>query len=226
MNNQYFNEINEALNSLQIVDSDRRVYLYCLNNGSESISNMAKALKVQRKTLYASFERLEKAGLMPAREKFGQAVRIVSPKELVTLLEKKKNELSFQTYRLETILPDLLANFSAKNDLSTLRVFSGNKQIYTAWDNILNEDKGGLLFVGEWSNVQKILGAEVEAYWQKKRERKNMTLKVVKIDPEIKGGMLISESNVLWNVFEDRKAVLFKEKSFSGFLQQIFGQKG
>jgi len=128
-------EILDQLQNLDLKPSEAKTFLAVLEIGPASISDIAKRAKVKRPTAYYLIEELIKKGFVlkvpSGKRVFYQAI---PPKNILNLLEKKKQNIS-------KILPDLEALFYAKPSQPKVRFFEGKEGLKNIYEEMLNTSK-------------------------------------------------------------------------------------
>jgi len=128
-------EILDQLQNLDLNSNEAKSFLAILEIGPASISDIAKRAKVKRPTAYYLIEELIKKGFVlkvpSGKRVFYQAI---PPKNILNLLEKKKQNIS-------KILPDLEALFYAKPSQPKVRFFEGKEGLKNIYEEMLNTSK-------------------------------------------------------------------------------------
>lgn len=120
-------QIEEQLASFGLNEKEIRVYIACLQLGSETVFNIAEKSGVKRATTYLILRSLVKKALVTGRGTPKSLLySATSPQNLVLQLEYKKKEI-------EQVLPALMALHNAQPEKPSIEIFEGSggvKQIY------------------------------------------------------------------------------------------------
>ena len=136
-------EIAGKIKALGLTDKETAVYLGMLEIGEDSITEITKASKQKRPTVYLALDRLEMLGLteraLRGKKKLWSAVH---PKRLKELAEFRANQI-------DGILPELLALYKDKREKPTVRILEGVAGVRTAYQeaySLLDGKSEGLFF--------------------------------------------------------------------------------
>ncbi len=120
-------DIEKQLASFGLNQKEIKVYLACLQLGTDAVFNIAARAEVKRATTYLVLKSLEKKGLVTTRATSKSVVfSATSPQNLVLQLEYRKREL-------EDAIPSLMALYNTQPAKPSIQVFEGlegMKQIY------------------------------------------------------------------------------------------------
>lgn len=175
-----FEPLEIALNQLNIPEFDRKLYLAALGIQHPSISSLARHLKVERPTVYAGLERLRAAGLAPASNPpFSRQVQVEPPSRVLALLEARQANLQNNRQALEQALPELMAGFAAKGNVSTFRLHEGRTQFLAVFEEAVREAKSEMLFYGNANRFVEYVGPDYEKQWIKKRLHRQLKMRIL-----------------------------------------------
>lgn len=123
-------EILDQLQNLDLNPNEAKTFLAILEIGPASISDIAKRAKIKRPTAYYFIEELIKKGLV-LKVPYGKRIfyKAITPRQIVNLLEKKKQNF-------EKILPDLEALLPAKLNQPKIRFYEGKEGLKNIYDEI------------------------------------------------------------------------------------------
>lgn len=178
--NDSHRHLEAILRDLGVADLDIHLYLLLIKKGGQSVSSLSRQLKVERPTVYAAIERLQELSLIPPHKTpYTRRVIAESPRRVLALLEQKRTSLAQQQQGIETVLPDLLAEFSARTPTTAFRVFEGKEQFLTIFEEVLQEAKDEILYFGDAQSFINLEGLQYERAWIKKRIQKNIFFKML-----------------------------------------------
>jgi predicted DNA-binding transcriptional regulator len=147
----------DALQRCGLTKSEIDVYIALLRTGPTTITPLKNAIHVHPSKLYEHISSLEKKGLVAfTNTKKGKQFTASSPDSLLTLLNKKSQEIEQTKVSVEKTVHDLKTIIPEKKDEMPTMVyegFDGFRQVYT--DIILNKLKKGDTFY--------VMGAKVLA---------------------------------------------------------------
>lgn len=241
---------NDALESslelLGLYSFDRRVYLEIFKRGTRSVSELSRLLGVERPTIYASLERLQQKGLIPQKHKFSRSISVESPQKLIAILEYEKSRFGEQKSLLEQSLPNLLAEYSAKNLPSVYKLFEGKRQFLTIFEESLREAKEEILYYGNAQQFIRYEGEEYEQEYITKRVEKGIFMKILVLESETtkeldfkdkeelretrflpknnyyeSSFMVYGAKTLLWNPVAER-ALVIEDKIITDMFRQMF----
>lgn len=136
-------EISGKIKQLGLTETETAVYLAMLEIGEESITEITKASKQKRPTVYLALDHLEMLGLtertLHGKKKLWSAVH---PKRLKELADFRANQI-------DGILPELLALYKDQREKPTVRILEGIAGVRTAYQeafSLLDCKAEGLFF--------------------------------------------------------------------------------
>ena len=207
-------EISGKIQQLGLTDKETAVYLAMLEIGEDSITEITKASKQKRPTVYLALDRLEMLGLtertLHGKKKLWSAVH---PKRLKELADFRANQI-------EGILPELLAVYREKREKPIVRILEGLAGARTAYQeaySLLNGKDEGLWF----GNITFL----VENFPELLREYNNLIRKIR--DPHIRELIYGGEKSKQWveqinNKLSKNHSVKYVEDSGNfGFTDQL-----
>lgn len=172
--------INSVLTSLGLKSGEVEVYLYLLEQGPQTVGNLAKKLTMARPSLYGFLRRLEERGVVAQSLKRGVKMFGAEPPEKIRLLfQKKIDYLKKQADVYESLLPELQGKRSKAVVFPQFKVFEGEEGLRHAAANLLlNRDAESQAF---WSikNMIDILGVDFFRWFNKERIRQNISIRAI-----------------------------------------------
>ncbi len=122
-------ELLHALKEAGLDEHEAQVYLAGLSLGPSSVSSLAQTAGVKRTTVYPTFERLQKMGLMNIEmQGFKRRYVSESPARVLSLIEERQNQF-------RKSLGDLHALYDLRKDESTVKHYNtleGIKEVYNS----------------------------------------------------------------------------------------------
>ncbi len=183
-------EITGKIKQLGLTEKEVAVYLAALEVGEGTITEITKAAKQKRPTVYLSLDRLEMLGLVArivrGKKKLWSAVH---PKRLKELAD-------FRAKQIEDALPYLLALYKENKEKPVVRMLEGAEGVKTAYLEAyshLNNKEEGLWF----GNITFM----IDHFPELLREYNHLLRKIR--DPHIRELIFGGEKSKLW--VEDMK---------------------
>lgn len=124
-------EFTKELKRLGLKDKEAAVYLACLELGPSTAQQVSRKSKVVRATTYVELESLMQMGLV-AKFKEGKKTLFSAepPRQLMRLLERRREELEEKQHDLEHLLPELQVIMKTAGDRPTVRYFEGKEGLH------------------------------------------------------------------------------------------------
>ncbi len=111
--------LEQNLRSTGLTQNEARVYIYLLQNGEASPSQIAKGTGIQRTNSYNVLRTLKEKGLIEAGEKRKKEVFFpINPTALLRRAEQEKESVA-------ALLPDLQALYGMQTNKPSVRFFNG-----------------------------------------------------------------------------------------------------
>ncbi|MFB6114978.1 MAG: TrmB family transcriptional regulator [Candidatus Nanohalobium sp.] len=133
-------EVREVLEELELTDTEIDIYMTLLRNGEATASGAAKKSGVQRRRAYDVMKALKEKGLVSYRDEENRRVyNAVSPKRLEDMIEDKKRGLEELEEKLDTAMPDLMAQFNEDAKDREVKVLEGKEGIKQLFNDELRE---------------------------------------------------------------------------------------
>jgi sugar-specific transcriptional regulator TrmB len=159
---------NSLLKNLGLNQKERKIYLFLLQSGPQSIQKIAKATTIPRSTVYQRIESLKKDNLVIAEigEK-GEVIRPLHPSVLKDLIERRAKKIQELQESITTTLPFFEKLYQP--DLSKTKVlyFDGVKGVRRMIMNYEMEAKKKDLY-GYTMDIEKVLGVNFIKQYHKK----------------------------------------------------------
>ena len=168
-------------------EQSNKVYLACLELGSDTIQNISKKAGIPRSTCYLIIDELKNSGLVHQIKKSKKTfITAESPTKLVKLLEEKKKEVSVSLNNLNKILPELSALHNTRQDKPSVRFYEGFEGIKNIMEDTLVANEILVICsgydeemrVGELSNY-------LDDYFEKVDQKKIKTLEILGEAPDL-----------------------------------------
>lgn len=137
-------EFIKELKRLGLKDKEAAVYVACLELGPSTAQQVSRKSKVVRATTYVELESLMQMGLVT---KFKQGKKTLfsaePPRQLMRLLEKRREELEEKQHELEQMLPELQMLMKVSGDKPSVRYFEGKEGLHAIRQEIVMYTKSG-----------------------------------------------------------------------------------
>ncbi|PIX62407.1 hypothetical protein CO057_04705 [Candidatus Uhrbacteria bacterium CG_4_9_14_0_2_um_filter_41_50] len=225
-----------GLESLQLSDNARQLYMLSFEVGRSTIGKLASALSMDRSSAYLAVEQLKDAGLMKEDVTDGVKRVIASPPDIVERLLKKRAE-AFIGFAEEIHKDEgeLLASYQAKDRRVVLESFSGRKSLRRiTQDILLSSDKEVRIFTNQ-NAERKVFSASEHDNFILERVRKGIKAYVLASDTsgakllqkydrrELRQTKIVKELKPIKNetyIYADKVAVLGFSDTIFGFIVQ------
>lgn len=137
----------EWFKDLGISAKQQKLYLFLLEHGARSASQLAQELGEQRTNIYLLAEDLEKKGLVE-RDTSQPTVRFIatSPARLQQLLGQKQQVLAATASQLRKALPDLQGLYQLSSSRPGLAYFEGLKGYMVALEDMIRSKQEVCVF--------------------------------------------------------------------------------
>lgn len=133
-------EFIKELKRLGLKDKEAAVYLSCLELGPATAQIISRKAKVVRATTYVELESLMQMGLIT---KFKQGKKTLfsaePPRQLMRLLERRREEIQSRQNKLETLLPELQVLMKASGGVPSVRYFEGKEGLHAMRQEIVRD---------------------------------------------------------------------------------------
>ena len=197
----------EILEELGLSNSEAKIYLALLKNGSSKSGSIIKSANLQSSTVYHVLDSLVEKGLatyiFKSKIKYYQAEK---PEAFLKMLEEKKQ-------KLETILPSLKEKESIGKSNQSAKVYEGFNGIKTAFSNMRDElAKGDEYYIFQ-INDKKIATKRIIQFLRNhhlRRSEKGIKVKIL-ISKELR-----ADSKIIFDGIKDTKIKYVDELLPSG----------
>jgi|GEM_PF-6622114 len=169
----------EALKIVGVSEFDQRVYLVLVKKPGLSVAGLAAQLSVERPTIYSALERLQNADLIASKRQFSRSINVEPPNRILALMRRHQLEFDQKKKNFEEVLPHFMADFSEKTRPRLFRLFEGQDQFLTMFEESILDAQGEILYFGDVAALDQYIGIERENAWIKKRVEKNLPLKML-----------------------------------------------
>ncbi len=141
-------EVINKIKQLGLSEREASVYLASLEMGENTITEIAKAAKQKRPTVYLALDRLNMLGLVAKTNRSKKKLwSPVHPKRLKELAE-------FRASQISAALPELLALYKENNSRPSVKMMEGIEGVRNAYleaFSLLTEEKNEGLWIGDIS---------------------------------------------------------------------------
>lgn len=187
-------DINEKIYLEQILEQldcnqrEAKIYLESLQSGASSVQDLANKLGQNRITIHSATEQLIKKGLLyETREKKKRLIVAADPEFIITLVQKKQNDLNVLKLNLEQALP-LMNSLHVKNQfVPKVSIYEGVDGFKQMLEMTLSA-KGEFLAIIDSNRFSVLLTPDYVEDFFKRRAEKNIYSRL--IFPEIKAPII------------------------------------
>lgn len=170
-------EIKE-LEELGLHDNEIKVYLVCLNNEGADAKQISKQTNIIRTTVYGILQSLIQKGLISYVDKEGiKKFFAVSPRELLNILDRKKE-------KIKSIIPILETYQKSKTKPNKVEIFQGINGIKSVTNDIISKPNKIVKLIGIGSKWIEFSNIFTSIYYRKKKERNVKTKTILQDIPE------------------------------------------
>lgn len=167
------------LTQLGFDPTEAQIYLACLELGESPITPIATKANLPRTTAYYALDRLGKRGAIEIIYKGSRRLYVpLPPKRLLTLFQNQQNQLSEQINLLHDNLPSLNDLFKQYDFQPKVKVYRG-KDIRKIHEQILESPVDEMVYVGDNSEVVKVVGETWLKNYAKRRMAKHIALRAI-----------------------------------------------
>ena len=197
-------EIQKALKLLGLNSNAIKFYLASYTKGYASVGKIAGTIKIDRSSAYLALEQLKTAGLID-EEEIGckKLVCARPPQAVLSRLRTQTKKCRNQSLLIEDQLPELLAEYSQKNNQPVLQFFSGKDGLKQITDDILDYCQGELLVFSNQKEEKRVFTSIDHKEFIRERMKKNIRIRVLTPDtPEAHAlkksdGMSLRETKII-----------------------------
>lgn len=176
----------KALEEFGLTETEAKVYLALLEEGSTLAGPIIKKTALHRGTTYQILQRLIEKGLVSYVIKSGKRYfDAISPERFIEILKDKQEQMAL-------VLPSLLQKKEMSKQKQEVNVYSGRKGIKTILEKMLEELKGkGYLDFGVSGLFRQVMGAYWDV-WQKKKKKYKIKSKCI-FNEELRDSELVKD---------------------------------
>ena len=179
MSQEIPNKIKDFLIRIGLDDKAVRVYLHLLSSGPQTASHIAKNCSLTRTNAYDVVKKLEASGLcFNQGANYGKKIKANKPKELISIINDRENEIVGLKKELADMLPLLNSFNSYKSSVqSQVSYFSGKESIKKLIRLSLQSSELELRFAGSELDIINKLGKEFLVDYHTRRFAKKIFIK-------------------------------------------------
>lgn len=163
----------KKLEEFGLNENEIKVYLMLFTDGSDTASNIAKAVQLNRSTTYVQITSLMSYGLVSSYKVEKKTYfSAESPQNLERLLDLKIETLQNQRSDIHNLLPELLQAFSTHSVKPVIRNFQGKEGLASMRNEIFTCTDDRIRILTNIEDLYRIFNAkEIEEYTQKRFEQ-------------------------------------------------------
>ena len=160
-----------VLQQFGLTEAEVKVYLYLLQYGEETASEIAKKNSMNRTFTYDRLKKLHDAGLVSSVIKDNKKYFLATePQQLLSLLKEREEQI-------KDVLPELEKLRKPKEDVPKVEVYSSLKGVKTAL-NLMLKDEQQIFVHGSLLLFKEALPAHFEI-WNTRRVNLKIPLKIL-----------------------------------------------
>lgn len=172
----------EILQNLGLKKKEYNVFLCSLKLGQQPTSIIARALRLNRITVYVILKRLMQKGIIRSYTKRGiQFFSALSPQELINYADRKSEEWKNTSNKISNLLPELLRITPMSANFPKIRFYEGIEGIKEVYTDTLKNTSEILGFLTVEYIPQELKKYFVD-YYTPKRKKKGIPCRLILID--------------------------------------------
>lgn len=161
----------DALKGIGLSKNESKVYLTILRLGSAAVGEITKNSGVHRRNVYDSIDRLIKKGLVGHTTKNKvKHFEVSNPKNLLSLLNKQKEDIQKKEKLLSKIMPELIVTKNSR-EIDDVKIFRGKESRKIIFEDILNSATENCVL---GAHTPSKISKTVLNHWHKKRISKGI----------------------------------------------------
>lgn len=181
MNN--LKEIKDALKLLGLNANAVKFYLTSFKAGFMSVGKIAHLARIDRSSAYLALEQLRACGLIDERpNKSRTDICVRPPRVLLNRLKTQARKFKNQCIMIEDQMPQLLAQYSEKDNQPVLQFFSGKDGLKQIERDILDCCENELLVFSNQKEEKRVFDRMDHKEFVEERMRKGITVRVLAPD--------------------------------------------
>lgn len=128
----------EILTQAGLSELQAKIYLYLIENGQKTPTEIASAISENRTTVYSAAEKLETLGIISQKDRGKISAYVPNhPSVLESIAEKRLRSAARHAKNLEANLPSLINYFNEHQNEPGATTFYGQEGVQMIWDKIL-----------------------------------------------------------------------------------------
>lgn len=132
----------EVLLNIGLSEMQAKIYIYLIEHGQSTPTEIADGIGENRTTVYAAAEKLEKMGLISQKDRGKIAAYVPNhPSALELVAEKRLRVVARQAKNLESNLPALINYYNEHQSEPGVVTFYGQEGVEKIWDKIISTNK-------------------------------------------------------------------------------------
>ena len=228
-------EVEKTLKLLGLTPNAIKFYLTSYKKGYASTGKIARLAKIDRSSAYLALEHLKNAGLVNEERKGNKTLVCVKPPQIIlNQLRTRIRKLKNQYLNIENRMPELLAQYSQRNNQPVLQFFSGKEGLKQITDDVLNNCRKELLIFSNQKEEKRVFESMDHAEFIQERIKKGIRIRVLAPDtPEahklkekdsvsLRETRIIKEKKIPFSneiyVYQDKIAMLEFVDEIQGFI--------
>ncbi len=184
---QISQEITQKLKAVGFDTAEQQVIFHLFQNGSSSVANIAKNVKLPRSTIHLAVENLLQQGVIQTSQSGKRRViYIEKPEKIRKIIEHKQEEIHKKQEILESVLPDLRTLFSlqGKGEKIDIEHFEGESGFVETFWRSLDQEKGGeILRIAGDVETFTVARQHLKEYGVKRRKKKILARHIITESP-------------------------------------------
>jgi len=170
------------LEKFGLSNNEAKIYLACLELGSESIQHIAAVAKLNRVTAYSIIESLLKKGFLREENiKNKRKIAAYPPMKLYDIVSRRQEKLKNQIKLLDALVPELKNKIKTNPEKTNIIYYEGEEGLRN-WASDALDTKGELL---EWTKIEsftKPFSEYLKNYYYPEKYQKQIPTRFILVD--------------------------------------------
>ncbi len=175
-----FRDLTKALYSLGLTPNATSFYLESYRLGKATIGKVAEKAGIDRSSAYLACKQLREAGLL--EEALSAGVTVIwakTPSAVLSRLRAETRRFRAQTENLESVLPELMAEYAASSHKPVLQFFSGKAGFAQITEDVLEHAGKEILLLSNQQEERKVFTDVDHREFIKTRLERKISIRVL-----------------------------------------------
>lgn len=171
--------LDKSLEKLGVRDEEAKAFIFLIENGEQTVGNLAKKTGISRPSLYGFLKKLQEKGLVVQSQKNGVKTFLVSTEEKInSVIEDQVKELENTRLDLKKAFLDITKGNTPKSS-PKLQIFEGRKEAQLIVKDILLYKNIKVKSYWPIKPMLEVLGEDFFKQFNKDRIKRNIYIKAI-----------------------------------------------